>query len=310
MAENAHAHAHAHPNYVKIWGILVVLLVVSVLGPMIGIKAVTLITAFGIAVVKAYLVVKNFMHVNVEPRYVVYLLITGVGFMALLVFFISPDIMRHEGQQWENVAAKSVVAAGTEPEIVELPFDAEEAYTTVCAACHGPTGKGDGPTAAALTPKPADFSKPEFWASRDKDHLVTVIRDGGAAVGKSPAMAPYGAAYSEEEISAIADYLIATFQPEGAPTPAADDGLPMAGSGGAEGETEAATTGAGETDTPAADTEAVATGAGGTETPAADTEAATGEALATGEAGTPAAGTAEAPADGTEGAAADGGTAG
>ncbi len=42
-------HSH-HPNYVKIWAVLVILLVVSVLGPMLGIKAVTLITAFGIGI--------------------------------------------------------------------------------------------------------------------------------------------------------------------------------------------------------------------------------------------------------------------
>ena len=44
------------------------LLVVSVAGPMLEIKIVTLITAFGIAVVKAYLVAKNFMHLNIEQR--------------------------------------------------------------------------------------------------------------------------------------------------------------------------------------------------------------------------------------------------
>ena len=51
---------HAHPSYVKIWGILVVLLVLSVLGPMAEIQWLTLLTAFGIAFVKAYLVIVNF----------------------------------------------------------------------------------------------------------------------------------------------------------------------------------------------------------------------------------------------------------
>ena len=45
-------HTH-HPNYVKIWAILIVLLAISVAGPMIGIKWVTLLTAFVIATVKA-----------------------------------------------------------------------------------------------------------------------------------------------------------------------------------------------------------------------------------------------------------------
>ena len=50
----AHEHAsHSPGHYVKIWGILLVLFVISVCGPMIGIRVITLITAFGIAVVKA-----------------------------------------------------------------------------------------------------------------------------------------------------------------------------------------------------------------------------------------------------------------
>ena len=79
-----HAEEH-HTNYVKIWAILVVLLGVSIAGPFFGHPVVTLVTAFGIAVVKAYMVAKNFMHVNVQPRYVAYLLGTALAFM--LLFF-------------------------------------------------------------------------------------------------------------------------------------------------------------------------------------------------------------------------------
>lgn len=99
-------------NYVKIWGILVGLLVVSVCGPMLGIRLVTLITAFGIAIVKAYLVAKHFMHLNIERRYVVYLLVSMVGIMVLMFFGFSTDIMYHQGQNWTNTAAKSAVERG------------------------------------------------------------------------------------------------------------------------------------------------------------------------------------------------------
>ena len=102
MADHAaHAEAH-HVNYVRIWQMLLALLVVSVLGPMIGIKIVTLITAFGIAVVKAYLVAKNFMHLNVQPRFVVYLLGTTLVFMLLFYAGASPDVMKHSGDNWEK----------------------------------------------------------------------------------------------------------------------------------------------------------------------------------------------------------------
>jgi caa(3)-type oxidase subunit IV len=101
MSEHA-AHAEHHINYVRIWQILLALLVISVLGPMVGIKIVTLITAFGIAVVKAYLVAKNFMHLNVQPRFVVYLLGTTLVFMLLLYAGASPDVMKHAGDNWEK----------------------------------------------------------------------------------------------------------------------------------------------------------------------------------------------------------------
>ena len=82
---------------------LLALLVVSVLGPMIGIKIVTLITAFGIAVVKAYLVAKNFMHLNVQPRYVVYILGTALVFMLLFYAGTAGDVMKHAGDNWHKV---------------------------------------------------------------------------------------------------------------------------------------------------------------------------------------------------------------
>jgi caa(3)-type oxidase subunit IV len=95
---------HYHPNYVKIWAILVVLLIVSIMGPFIGIPWVTLATAFGIAFVKAYLVARNFMHLNVQPRYVVYMLSTVLAFVLLFFSGVSPDVMRAEGSGWVKPA--------------------------------------------------------------------------------------------------------------------------------------------------------------------------------------------------------------
>jgi mono/diheme cytochrome c family protein len=40
-------------------------------------------------------------------------------------------------------------------------------YVKECAACHGTSGKGDGPQAATLTPKPRDVSVPEIQKQSD-----------------------------------------------------------------------------------------------------------------------------------------------
>jgi hypothetical protein len=62
-----------------------------------------LITAFGIAVYKAWLVAKHFMHVTVQPRYVIYMLSTALVFMLLFYAGTAPDVMEHEGAHWAKV---------------------------------------------------------------------------------------------------------------------------------------------------------------------------------------------------------------
>ena len=108
----AAGQAHHHTNYVKIWAILLVLLVVSVVGPMLGHPTVTLLTAFGIAFVKAFLVIKYFMHLTVEKKYIGFLLLTMLAFMLVFVAGVAPDVMKHEGQRWVNTAAQEAVKKG------------------------------------------------------------------------------------------------------------------------------------------------------------------------------------------------------
>jgi len=110
MSTQSHIH---HPNYVKIWAILVVLAVISVAGSFTGVRWLLLLMAFGIAVVKAYLVAKNFMHVTIERRFVPYLLIICLAFVAVLFAGVAPDVMKHRGLHWENQAAEQAVAAGS-----------------------------------------------------------------------------------------------------------------------------------------------------------------------------------------------------
>ena len=125
MAKHEEHSGHSQVFYVRIWGILLVLLLISILGPVVAphiedaaagagadfVKGwmVTLMAAFGIAVYKAYLVAANFMHLNIEKRYISYLL--GTMLMLMLLFFAgtSPDVMKHKGQNWENVAAETEI---------------------------------------------------------------------------------------------------------------------------------------------------------------------------------------------------------
>jgi mono/diheme cytochrome c family protein len=43
----------------------------------------------------------------------------------------------------------------------------EEVFKTNCVVCHGSEGKGNGPAAAGLTPRPADLASPEVQKQSD-----------------------------------------------------------------------------------------------------------------------------------------------
>ena len=115
MAHAAHAHSgdhggsgHSHHGpsyYVKIWGLLLALLIASILGPMLGNKILTIITAFGIAVVKALIVASFFMHLNVEKRYIWYLLVGMLAMLFLFFFGVAADVMKFDGRNWTKPVA-------------------------------------------------------------------------------------------------------------------------------------------------------------------------------------------------------------
>ncbi len=111
ISEEHHDGAHGPAHYTKIYFILLVLFAISVAGPMLEIRVVTLITAFGIACVKAYLVAKNFMHIDIAQRYITYLIVTCLVFMLLLFAGVAPDVMKDEGSGWEKPLWKAESAA-------------------------------------------------------------------------------------------------------------------------------------------------------------------------------------------------------
>ena len=118
MAEHATAHAAAHaaPHgdgfYVKIWAVLCALLVVSIIGPMFEIRVITLLTAFGIAIVKAYLVARHFMHLSIEKKWVAYILLVMLAFMAVFFGGVAPDVMLQHGASWQKTYVEPAPAAG------------------------------------------------------------------------------------------------------------------------------------------------------------------------------------------------------
>ena len=216
-----------HVNYRRIYFILLAALVVSVAGPFLEILIITLITAFGIAVYKAALVVANFMHLRFEKRLMRVILATSLLLMALFVAGVAPDVMNHRGNNWVNVAAIDAVARGLNGEHGEEEhedeaaedaaapaFSAQATFNIACATCHSESGDGTGPGGAALDPKPASFLEEGFWAERDEARIFQVIKFGAASVGGSPLMVAWGPSFDDEQIQGLTEYVM-SFRPEG-----------------------------------------------------------------------------------------------
>ena len=83
----------------------------------------------------------------------------------------------------------------------------QEIFKTQCATCHGVLGKGDGVAAAALKPKPRDLSDAKYMAGLKNDYIRTLLKKGGAGVGKSPLMPPLGAAMTDEQLTNVVAFI-------------------------------------------------------------------------------------------------------
>jgi mono/diheme cytochrome c family protein len=81
---------------------------------------------------------------------------------------------------------------------------AKDVYDDKCTGCHGPSGKGDGPAGKMLQPPPQDFAT-ALKGKSDAD-IAKIIKEGGAAVGKSPNMPP-ASDLTDDQIKSMVAYI-------------------------------------------------------------------------------------------------------
>lgn len=78
--------------------------------------------------------------------------------------------------------------------------DGKSLYVQECLACHGDSGKGDGPSAKDLERKPGDLSNPKMWAQTDGALFWKITE------GKKP-MPTYEQKFTEDQRWAVVNYL-------------------------------------------------------------------------------------------------------
>jgi mono/diheme cytochrome c family protein len=80
-------------------------------------------------------------------------------------------------------------------------------YATHCAVCHGDTGRGDGPSAAAFATKPSNLADGRLMNPLPDAFIVNIILRGGPAEGLSPGMPPFAAYLGEAQARDLTAYL-------------------------------------------------------------------------------------------------------
>jgi mono/diheme cytochrome c family protein len=113
----------------------------------------------------------------------------------------------------------TVPAEGAAQTAAADPAKGAPLYGTYCASCHGPKGCGDGPLSATLDPKPAKHCDGNLMNKETDEFLFKVVKEGGASVGKSPLMAPWGGTLTDAQIHDVVAFVrslaVPPYKPQG-----------------------------------------------------------------------------------------------
>jgi mono/diheme cytochrome c family protein len=109
----------------------------------------------------------------------------------------------------QSLPGEATDAGGASPVAPPVPgaADGPALYIRWCAACHGTTGRGDGPNAAFLPVKAAAHASGAAMSARSDDTLFDTIMGGGAIMNRSPRMPAFGETLSPADVRALVQYI-------------------------------------------------------------------------------------------------------
>ncbi|MDP2600559.1 MAG: c-type cytochrome [Deltaproteobacteria bacterium] len=163
MAKGHKFGGHARA-YIKVWAALLVLTAVTVSVSYYDFGDWNAFVAMLVATVKGVLVCLFFMHLMYDNRVNQVVFISAFVFLAIFILLTGSDEwFRREMKPVKVTDTASAALGAADMEKLmkaapELAAKGKEIYGVQCAACHGADGKGDGPAASALNPKPRDFT--------------------------------------------------------------------------------------------------------------------------------------------------------
>ena len=108
-----------------------------------------------------------------------------------------------------DAGAGSAAASGTAS---AKPGRGRELYKANCVACHGESGRGDGPGAGVLKPPPRDHTDRAYMSTLSDQEIGDIIKMGGAIKGK-PLM-PSHPQINGADLAAVIAYVRSLSQPK------------------------------------------------------------------------------------------------
>ncbi|HEX7672471.1 MAG TPA: c-type cytochrome, partial [Polyangiaceae bacterium] len=127
--------------------------------------------------------------------------------LAVLAFLLLPGACARKPAP---AVAKTPAAAKTPVAPPPLRYEVrlgKVTFTHYCQTCHGESGAGDGFNAFNLDPHPRDLSDPQFQKKKSDAELADAVQRGGAGVGLSALMPPWGHTLSARQIDELVLYL-------------------------------------------------------------------------------------------------------
>ena len=112
----------------------------------------------------------------------------------------------------ESPASGASARGGSAPKSASAaPDRGRTIYKANCVACHGESGKGDGPGAGVLKPPPRDHTDRAYMSKLSDKEIGDIIKMGGAVKGK-PLM-PSHPQIAGDDLAALVGYVRSLSEP-------------------------------------------------------------------------------------------------
>lgn len=211
--QDQHSHQH-HVTplsvYYSVWITLLVFTVITVAISYVDFGSMNLVIAMIVATIKAGLVMAFFMGLKYDSRENSVAFLSSLVFLSIFITLTVTDIFYRPDVDAAPVDA-SGAAVATGPvdahKLVkggpELKTKGQGLFAQNCVTCHGAAGQGDGPAAAALNPKPRNFTAGDGWKNGRKVTQIFKTLTNGLPGTPMPAFA----GISVEDRFALAHYV-------------------------------------------------------------------------------------------------------